>query len=111
MRLEELRESIVFDDRGLVPAIVQEATTGEVLMFAWMNAASIDMTFEKGLVTFWSRSRQELWTKGETSGNVLRLVELSVDCDADCLLARVELVGSGACHTGERTCFYRTIEA
>ena len=108
MRLGEVE--LRFDERGLIPAVVQEAGTGEVLMFAWMNAESIRATFDKGLVTFWSRSRGELWTKGETSGNVLRLVELRFDCDADCLLARVELLGSGACHTGERTCFFRTLE-
>lgn len=99
-----------YNSDGLIPTIVQESSTGEVLMFAWMNDDALKMTFEKGLVTFWSRSRSELWTKGESSGNVLRLNELRYDCDEDCLLALVTLEGSGACHTGERTCFYRTID-
>ncbi|HVE91383.1 MAG TPA: phosphoribosyl-AMP cyclohydrolase [Actinomycetota bacterium] len=100
-----------FDDRGLLPAIVQEAATGDVLMLGWMNEESIRATFSKGLATFWSRSRRELWTKGETSGNKLRLVDVRYDCDADALLVRVHLEGDGACHTGNRSCFYRTLDA
>lgn len=103
-------DDLVYDEKGLIPAIVQEADTGEVLMFAFMNAESVRTTFRKGLVTFWSRSRQELWTKGETSGNVLRLVEIRYDCDADALLVRARLEGEGVCHTGERVCFYRALE-
>lgn len=98
-----------FDDRGLIPAIAQEADTGEVLMLGWANDEAVRTTFRKGLATFWSRSRSELWTKGETSGNVLRLVEVRVDCDEDVLLYLVRLEGTGACHTGERTCFFRTL--
>ncbi len=101
---------LTYDERGLIPAIVQEADTGEVLMFAWMSEESIGVTFDKRLATFWSRSRRELWTKGETSGNRLHLVELRYDCDADAVLVRVRMEGTGACHTGERTCFYRVLE-
>jgi phosphoribosyl-AMP cyclohydrolase len=106
MRIDDLN----YDERGLVPAIVQEADTGEVLMLGWMNPESIRMTFDKKLVTFWSRSRRELWTKGETSGNLLRFVEMRYDCDADALLVLARLEGDGVCHTGERACFFRTLE-
>lgn len=99
-----------FDDRGLIPAIVQEPATGEILMLGWMNADAIRVTREKGLVTFWSRSREELWTKGETSGNRFRLEQILYDCDADVLLVRARLEGDAACHTGSRTCFYRELE-
>ncbi len=95
-----------WDDRGLVPAVVQDAATGAVLMMAWMNAESLALTRQTGSATFWSRSRQALWTKGETSGNTLRVVEIRIDCDADTLLLRVEPAGP-ACHTGKTTCFYR----
>jgi phosphoribosyl-AMP cyclohydrolase len=98
-----------FDENGLLPAVVQDAATGEVLMVAWMNAEALARTRHSGLATFWSRSRQRLWTKGETSGNLLRLVELRIDCDADTLLLRVHPAGP-ACHTGARSCFYRTFE-
>ena len=99
---------LTYDERGLIPCIVQDAETGEVLMMAWMNAESVQLTLEQRTTWFWSRSRQELWHKGETSGNTQHLVELRYDCDADCLLARVNPAGP-ACHTGERTCFYRTL--
>ena len=104
MRIEDL----VYNDQGLIPCIVQDAHTGEVLMMAWMNAESIALTLEQNTTWFYSRSRQELWHKGETSGNTQALVELRYDCDADCLLARGEPAGP-ACHTGNRTCFYRTM--
>ncbi len=97
-----------FDAAGLIPAVVQDATTGEVLMVAWMNAESLRLTQETGLATFWSRSRGELWQKGITSGNVQRVREIWVDCDADTLLLKVEPAGP-ACHTGERTCFFRRL--
>lgn len=97
---------IKFDANGLVPAIVQDAETKEVLMLAYMNPESLQLTLEKGETYFWSRSRGELWHKGETSGNVQRVVEVRVDCDADTLLIRVQPAGP-ACHTGNRTCFYR----
>lgn len=97
---------IKFDASGLVPAIVQDAETNEVLMMAYMNRESLQLTLEKGETYFWSRSRKELWRKGATSGNVQRVVEVRVDCDADTLLIRVRPAGP-ACHTGHQTCFYR----
>jgi len=102
-------ESLKFDARGLIPAIVQDAESGEVLMLAYMNAESLKLTQETGETHFWSRSRQELWHKGETSGNIQRVVDMRVDCDADTILVRVNPAGP-ACHTGNRTCFYRAIE-
>ncbi|MEM6589021.1 MAG: phosphoribosyl-AMP cyclohydrolase [Pseudomonadota bacterium] len=92
----------------LIPAIAQDHENGEVLMLAWMNAASLARTFETGRVTYWSRSRQEFWAKGETSGNIQELVEMRVDCDRDCLLMKVKQTGP-ACHTGRRTCFYTAV--
>jgi len=97
-----------FDDRGLIPAIVQDNATGEVLMFAFMNAESLKRTVESGQAWFWSRSRQELWQKGATSGNTLAVREIRKDCDEDALLLKVDPAGP-ACHTGERSCFYRTL--
>lgn len=99
---------LTYSADGLVPCIVQDADTLEVLMMAWMNEESLELTLERGETVFWSRSRQELWHKGATSGNVQKLVELRYDCDADTLLALVHPAGP-ACHTGERTCFFRTI--
>jgi len=99
-------EEIKFDGNGLVPVVVQDAETKEVLMLAYMNAESLRLTLEKGETVFWSRSRGELWHKGATSGNVQRVVEIRVDCDADTLLIRVKPAGP-ACHTGEQSCFYR----
>src|SRR5688572_25599874 len=96
---------VEFDDRGLVPCIVQDRRTGEVLTLAYMNAEALERTRATGETWFWSRSRQELWHKGETSGNVQRVHELRWDCDADALLALVDPAGP-ACHTGERTCFH-----
>ena len=103
-----LIEKIKFDANGLVPAIVQDAETNEVLMMAYMTQESLRLTLEKGETVFWSRSRSELWHKGATSGNVQRVVEVRVDCDADTLLVRVHPAGP-ACHTGNQTCFYRNI--
>ena len=100
--------SLKYDDKGLVPCIAQDAATGEVLMFAWMNAASVARTLETGRVTYWSRSRQAFWVKGESSGHHQRLVELRIDCDRDCLLAVVAQEGP-ACHTNRRSCFYTAI--
>jgi len=100
---------IKFDSSGLVPAIVQDAETNEVLMMAYMNEESLRLTLERGETVFWSRSRSELWHKGATSGNVQKVVEFRVDCDADTLLVRVQPAGP-ACHTGERSCFYREME-
>lgn len=105
MKVEDLK----FDAQGLIPCVVQQYDTGEVLMVAWMNAESVALTLETGTTWFWSRSRQELWNKGVTSGNMQQLRELLVDCDADTLLARVDSPGP-ACHTGNRTCFFRTFD-
>lgn len=98
-----------YDTNGLIPAIAQDAGTGEVLMVAWMNAESLQLTQETKEAHFWSRSRQEMWRKGATSGNILRVVEIRVDCDADTLLLKVKPAGP-ACHTGERSCFFRILE-
>ena len=101
-------DSLKFDDKGLIPAIAQQDGTGEVLMMAWMNRASLAETIASGNVTYWSRSRQELWRKGATSGHVQRLVSLRVDCDRDCLLLIVDQTGP-ACHTNRRDCFYTEV--
>jgi len=106
--MKELLTEIKYDANGLVPAIVQDAETKEVLMLAYMNAESLRLTVETGETWFWSRSRGELWHKGATSGNVQRVVEIRVDCDVDTLLIRVQPAGP-ACHTGERSCFYRNL--
>ena len=104
----ELLNEIKYDANGLVPAIVQDADTKEVLMMAYMNAESLRMTIETGETVFWSRSRSKLWHKGATSGNIQKVVEIKVDCDADTLLVLVNPAGP-ACHTGERSCFYRSL--
>jgi phosphoribosyl-AMP cyclohydrolase len=96
-----------YDDAGLVPAIVQEEGTGKVLTMAWMNAETLRMSLEQGRTVFWSRSRQEVWRKGDTSGDRQFVRQAFYDCDGDALLFVVEQEGKGACHTGERTCFYR----
>ena len=99
-----------FDEQGLIPAIVQDFRTKEILMLAYMNAESLQQTRMTGETWFWSRSRQELWHKGATSGNTQKVVEMRVDCDADALVILVEPLGP-ACHTGEQTCFFRNLEA
>lgn len=101
-------QTLVYDDRGLLPAIAQDAETGEVLMLAWMNAEAVAKTLETGRVTYWSRSRKSFWVKGESSGHTQALVEMRVDCDRDCLLVRVRQSGP-ACHTNRRSCFYTGI--
>ncbi len=103
-----MKLELAYDECGLIPAVVQDATTGEVLMAAWMNAEALRLTQETGEAHFWSRSRQALWHKGATSGNVQRVREIRVDCDADVLLLKVDPAGP-ACHTGERSCFYRLL--
>lgn len=103
-------DELSFDGRGLIPCVVQQHDTGEVLMVAWMNAESLRLTLETGTTWFWSRSRQELWNKGATSGNMQRLVSIAADCDGDTLLARVDSPGP-ACHTGSRSRFFNTVEA
>jgi phosphoribosyl-AMP cyclohydrolase len=99
-----------YDDKGLIPAIVQDIKNNDVLMMAYMNRTSLEMTIKTGKTHFWSRSRQKYWMKGETSGNVQLVKEILYDCDEDTLLIKVEQSGSGACHTGNRTCFFRKIE-
>ncbi len=98
-----------YNEAGLIPAIAQDAASGEVLMMAWMNAEAVARTLETGQVTYWSRSRQEFWVKGATSGNTQGLVEFHIDCDRDCLLLTVTQQGP-ACHTGRRTCFYTAVQ-
>ncbi|NQY56630.1 MAG: phosphoribosyl-AMP cyclohydrolase [Ilumatobacteraceae bacterium] len=100
-------DAVRFDHAGLVPAIAQDVHNGDVLMMAWMNAESLQMTLAEGRMVYWSRSRQELWRKGDTSGDLQYVREAYYDCDGDTLLFKVEQVGGGACHTGARTCFYR----
>ena len=99
-----------FDEKGLIPAIVVDCDTKEVLTLAYMNRESLKITLEKGLTCFWSRSRGELWNKGATSGNMQQVKQVLVDCDKDCLLVVVDSPGP-ACHTGNRSCFYRELEA
>ena len=101
-------KNLTFNEAGLIPVIAQEAETGDVLMLAWMNAEAVARTLESGKVTYWSRSRQEFWVKGLTSGNVQALVELRFDCDRECLLVLVRQSGP-ACHTGRQSCFYTAV--
>ena len=105
---QEFLDSVAFDGNGLVPAIAQQHDTGEVLMMAWMNRAAIEETLSTGRVCYWSRSRSSLWRKGETSGQIQRLIELRIDCDNDCLLVLVDQTGV-ACHTGRRSCFFTAV--
>jgi len=102
--------SVKFDEQGLIPVIVQDVLSGEVLMMAWANRESLELTASTGDMTFWSRSRKELWRKGATSGNTMKVLELRADCDGDALLALVEPSGP-ACHTGERSCFFNVLTA
>jgi phosphoribosyl-AMP cyclohydrolase len=99
-----------YDEKGLIPAIIQDVGDNSVLMLGYMNKTSLEKTLETGKTNFWSRSRQKYWMKGETSGNFQIVKEIRYDCDEDTLLIRVEQLGPGACHTGNRTCFYRKIE-
>jgi phosphoribosyl-AMP cyclohydrolase len=101
-------DRLKYDANRLIPAIAQEAETGEVLMMAWMNAEAVARTLETGRVTYWSRSRQSFWIKGETSGHVQDLIEMRIDCDSDCLLLLIRQTGP-ACHTNRRSCFYRAV--
>jgi phosphoribosyl-AMP cyclohydrolase len=101
---------IKFDSNGLVPAIAQDHKDGTILMLAYMNLASLKMTLETGTATYWSRSRQKFWKKGEESGNVQQVKGIYKDCDSDAILIKVEQIGGAACHTGQRSCFYRQAE-
>jgi len=104
-------EHVRFNDDGLVPAVAQDAASGQVLMLAWMNHGTLQETLETGRMVYWSRSRNERWAKGDTSGDVQRVVSAAYDCDGDTLLFRVEQVGAGACHTGAFSCFFRSFGA
>lgn len=99
-----------YDEKGLIPAIVQDIDSGDVLMMAYMNESSLKMTMETGYTHFWSRSRQKYWKKGETSGCLQEVREICYDCDSDTLLIKVKQHGEGACHTGTKTCFFRKIK-
>lgn len=105
----EILDILKFDENGLIPAVVQDAETNEVLMVAWMNRESVEKTITSGNTCFWSRSRKKFWIKGETSGHYQKVIEMRTDCDADCLLVKVEQTGA-ACHDGYRSCFYRKID-
>lgn len=100
--------TLKYDEKGLIPVVAQEAETGEVLMVAWMNRDAVARTLDSGRVTYWSRSRQSFWVKGESSGHLQHLVEMRVDCDRDCLLVLVRQEGP-ACHTNRRSCFYTAV--
>ena len=105
---QELLNQLEYDEKGLIPAIAQDEKTNDILMVAYMNEESLRKTFETGNATFWSRSRQKFWMKGETSGNFLSVQQILIDCDNDTLILKVNPAGP-TCHTGERTCFYRTL--
>ena len=106
--MDDEKLSLKFDERGLIPAVVQDIQTGQVLMLAWMNRQALDLTRQTGQAHFWSRSRQELWRKGATSGNTLKVMDVRIDCDQDAVL--VLAIPSGpACHTGNTSCFYRKV--
>ena len=103
-------DAVKFDDRGLVPAIAQDASNGDILMMAWMTAETLRETLETKRMVYWSRSRQERWAKGDTSGDFQHVREAWYDCDGDVLLFKVDQDGKGACHTGERSCFHRRLD-
>lgn len=103
-------DDVAWGDRGLVPAIAQDADNGNVLMLAWMNRDALAASVDSGCATYWSRSRGSLWRKGETSGHVQRIVEIRLDCDSDAILLRVTQAGGIACHTGRASCFYQTLD-
>ncbi len=109
MSIEEDIKRLRFDEKGLIPVVVLDASDGAVLMVAYMNEETVKLTVESGYTHFWSRSRQELWKKGSTSGHTQKVKEIRIDCDADCLLVTVDQAGPGACHTGHRSCFYRDL--
>jgi phosphoribosyl-AMP cyclohydrolase len=104
-------DDVTWNDDGLVPAIAQEASSGDVLMFAWMNREALALTLERGEAVYWSRSRQQLWHKGDTSGHFQKVHDIRLDCDGDVILIKVEQVGGIACHTGRHSCFYRKLDA
>ena len=103
-------DALKWDENGMIPAIAQDATSGRVVMFAWMNRESLQETWASGNAVYWSRSRQRLWRKGEESGHIQKLHELRLDCDSDVIILQVEQLGGIACHTGRASCFYRRFE-
>lgn len=107
--LPEVIANLAFNEQGLIPVISQEANTGEVLMFAWMNQAALKQTLTTQRMTYWSRSRQQLWVKGESSGHTQQLIDMSFDCDGDVVLCRIKQDGP-ACHTGRPSCFYLDVD-
>lgn len=109
MSIDDDIKRLKFDDKGLIPAIVQDYQDGMVMMVAFMNEIAVRRTIETGFAHFYSRSRKELWKKGDTSGHTQEIKEIRIDCDADCILLKVKQNGPGACHTGFRTCFYRDV--
>jgi phosphoribosyl-AMP cyclohydrolase len=108
--MDDALDRIKWDKDGLAPAIAQDAATGEILMVAWMNRASLEQTLKRGEAVYWSRSRKKLWHKGEESGHTQKVREIRTDCDNDVLLLKIEQVGGIACHTGRRSCFYQKLE-
>ena len=106
--IERFLDDVKWDEKGLVGAIAQDHESGEVLMFAWMNRESLRLTLEEGAAVYWSRSRNKLWRKGDTSGHRQRVLNVAIDCDRDCLLLKIEQTGA-ACHEGFRSCFYRDV--
>jgi phosphoribosyl-AMP cyclohydrolase len=109
MSVKEWLKQVVWDEQGLVPVIAQEAASGDVLMFAWMNREALERTVSTGEAVYWSRSRRKLWHKGEESGHTQKVVELRMDCDNDVLLLKVEQIGDIACHTGRHSCFFQRL--
>ena len=107
---EQWLDSLQWNEQGLIPAIAQDSETGDILMMAWMNRESLQLTAESGQAVYWSRSRAKLWRKGESSGHTQKVVELRIDCDADVVLLKVIQQGGMACHTGRYTCFYRQLQ-
>ena len=110
LALNEVIEQLAFNEQGLIPVITQDAKTKTMLMFAWMNMEALHKTLATKKVTYWSRSRQQLWVKGETSGHVQRVISMSFDCDGDAILCQVEQQGA-PCHTGRKSCFYLNVES
>ncbi len=110
MPSENWLSKINWSEQGLIPVIAQEADTGKVLMFAWMNAEALKLTVEKGEAIYWSRSRQKLWHKGEESGHTQKVIDIFLDCDEDVLLITVEQTGGIACHTGRQSCFFQKLD-
>lgn len=110
MTAKSFLADIRWSDDGLVPAIAQDTVTGRILMMAWMNAQSLQLTAEEGRAVYWSRSRNQLWRKGESSGHVQRVKEIRLDCDEDVIVLQVEQLGGMACHTGRESCFYRVLK-